>query len=153
SGSLGLDLEAAIDVTLMTPHPQKVPSGVKGPIVINSKAISALLFGRSSASMLGLFVLSGVIDADYTGEIMIMVYTPFPPIQIKKGQRIAQLVPLEQMTKDLPSTTDCHRGAEGFGSNGGLTLLTLDLSKRPKCKVEVEYQGQKRSFTGLLDTG
>ncbi|NWR24752.1 POK9 protein, partial [Emberiza fucata] len=147
SRSLNLDLAAAVDVTLMTPHPQKVPTGIKG------QAMGALFLGRPSASMLGLFIIPGVIDVDYTGEIMIMVYTPFPPIQINKGQRIAQLVPLEQITKDLPSTKDYARGTDSFGSTGGLTLLILDLSERPKRKVEVEYQGQKCSFMGLLDTG
>ena len=39
--------------------------------------IGALLIGRSSA---GLIVLPGVIDADYTGEIMVCVYTLTPPL-------------------------------------------------------------------------
>ncbi|KFV02764.1 hypothetical protein N340_03779, partial [Tauraco erythrolophus] len=153
SGSLGLDLAAAIDVTLMMPHPQKVPTGIKGPIVINQQAMGALLLRRSSASMLGLFVLPSIIDADYTGEVMIMVYTPFPPIQITKGQQIAQLIPLEQITKDLKPTTSGQRGVEGFGSTGGLALLTLNLNDRPRQRIEVEYQHQKRSLLGLLDTG
>lgn len=63
--------------------------------------MGALLLGRSSASMMGLFVLPGVIDADFTGEIQVMVHTPFPPIQITKGQRIAQLIPLEQTMRAL----------------------------------------------------
>ncbi|NXE71306.1 POK9 protein, partial [Calcarius ornatus] len=153
TGSLGLDLAAAVDVMLMTPHPQKILTGIYGPIVIQDKVVGALLFGRPSASMLGLFVLPGVIDADYTGEIMAMAYTPFPPVQVNKGQRIAQLVPLEQMTKGLQAIKGQERGEKGFGSTGGLTLLTLNLSERPKKRVEVEFQGQKRSFSGLLDTG
>ncbi|XP_010223024.1 PREDICTED: endogenous retrovirus group K member 11 Pol protein-like [Tinamus guttatus] len=35
---------------------------------------------------MGLFVLPGVIDADYTGEIQIMAYTPYPPLKIERGQ-------------------------------------------------------------------
>ncbi|NWW40153.1 POK9 protein, partial [Panurus biarmicus] len=153
TGSLGLDLAAMIEVTLMTPHPQKIPMGVKGPVVMQGRAVSALLLGRSSASMLGLYVLPGVIDADFTGEIMVMVHTPFPPLQINKGRRNAQLVPLEQMTKGLQAIKGQERGEKGFGSTGGLTLLTLDLSERPKKRVEVKFQGQKRLFWGLLDTG
>lgn len=148
-----MDLAAAVDVTLMTPHPQKIPTGIQGPIIIQNKAVGALLFGRSSASMLGLFVLPGVIDADYTGQIMVMAYTPFPPLQINKGQRIAQLVPLEQMTKGIQPIRSQERKESAFGSTGGLTLLTLNLAERPKKKVEVEFNGQKRSFSGLLDTG
>ncbi|NXY59018.1 POK9 protein, partial [Callaeas wilsoni] len=116
SGSLGMDLAATIDVTLMTSQPQKIPTGVKGPIRVGGRTMGALLLGRSSASMLGLFVLPGVIDTDYTGEIMIMIYTLFPPIQMNKGQRIAQLIPLEQTTKDLVPARKQERGADGFGS-------------------------------------
>ncbi|NXB42618.1 POK9 protein, partial [Leucopsar rothschildi] len=152
-GSLGLDLAAAVDVTFMTSQPQKIPTGTKGPIVVGGRTMGALLLGRSSASMLGLFVLPGVTDVDYTGEIMIMAYTLFPPIQVNKGQRIAQLIPLEQTTKDLNPIQNKDGRGDGFGSTGVLTLLNLNLSERPKRKIEVEYQGQKRSFIGLLDTG
>ncbi|NXG40785.1 POK9 protein, partial [Psilopogon haemacephalus] len=145
-GSLGLDLAAAVDVTFMTSQPYKIPTNVKGPVVIGGKIFGALLLGRSSASMLGLFVLPGIIDADYTGEIMIMAYTPFPPIMIIKGQKIAQLVPLEQITKDMIPLLKEQRQDKGFGSSGDLTLL-------PKQKLEIEYQGQRWSFLGLLDTG
>uniref|UniRef100_A0A8U8AWL2 dUTPase-like domain-containing protein n=1 Tax=Geospiza parvula TaxID=87175 RepID=A0A8U8AWL2_GEOPR len=100
--SLGMDVASSVAVTLMTTQPEKVPTGIKGPIIIDGQPMGALLLGRSLAAMMGLFVLPGVIDADFTGEICVMVYTPFPPIQIEKGQRIAQLVPLEQMTKSLP---------------------------------------------------
>uniref|UniRef100_A0A8U8B204 dUTPase-like domain-containing protein n=1 Tax=Geospiza parvula TaxID=87175 RepID=A0A8U8B204_GEOPR len=113
AGSLGMDVASSVAVTLMTTQPEKVPTGIKGPIIIDGQPMGALLLGRSSATMLGLFVLPGVIDADFTGEICVMVYTPFPPIQIEKGQRIAQLVPLEQMTKSLPPL---HQ----YGLNNGL---------------------------------
>ncbi|NXG46501.1 POK9 protein, partial [Psilopogon haemacephalus] len=153
TGSLGLDLAAAVDVTFMTSQPQKIPTNVKGPLVIGGKILGALLLGRSSASMLGLFVLPGVIDADYTGEIMIMAYTPFPPIMISKGQKIAQLIPLEQITKDISPLLKEQREDKGFGSLGDLILLTMNLNERPKRKIEIEYQGQRWSFLGLLDTG
>ncbi|KFV72112.1 hypothetical protein N308_10425, partial [Struthio camelus australis] len=152
-GSLGLDLASAVDISLLNTQPHRIPTGVYGPVVIQNKFVGALLLGRSSASMLGLFVLPGVIDADYTGEIMIMLYTPFPPIRITNGQRIAQLIPLEQLTKGMPSLTDKDRGDEGFGSSGGLTLLTLTLNDRPRHKVEIGYDNQKLILMALLDTG
>uniref|UniRef100_A0A8C5T730 dUTPase-like domain-containing protein n=1 Tax=Malurus cyaneus samueli TaxID=2593467 RepID=A0A8C5T730_9PASS len=86
----------------------------------------------SSASMMGLFVLPGVVDADFEGEIMIMVYTPFPPVTIQKGQRIAQAVPLPHMTEGITPIKDTPREMGGFGSTGGLTLLTLNLHERPR---------------------
>ncbi|NWT77769.1 POK9 protein, partial [Lanius ludovicianus] len=152
-GSLGMDLAASIDITLMTSSPIKIPTGVKGPVKINGRAIGGLLIGRSSATMLGLFVLPGVIDLDYTGEIMIMAHTPLPPVLIKKGQRIAQLVPLPQLTNSVTPIQTSARREKGFGSTGVLTLLTLDLSTRPKKSVELRYQNQTCSLTALLDTG
>lgn len=126
---------------------------MRGPIIINGKAVGALLLGRSSATIMGLFVLPGVIDADFSGEIMIMAHTPFPPIKIPKGQRIAQLVPLPQITNGLAPRSLDNRGQGGFGSTGGLTLLTIDLSSRPKKTVHLSYQNYKLTLTGLLDTG
>ncbi|KFP76001.1 hypothetical protein N311_09417, partial [Apaloderma vittatum] len=134
-GSLGLDLAAAIDVIFLTTHPQRIPTGVRGPIVVGGRTVGALLIGRSSASMVGLFVLTGVIDADYTGEIIIMAYTPFPPVHVSKGQRLAQLVPLPQLTGGMQPMQDDPCGDQGFGSTSGLMLLTLDLTTRPKANV------------------
>ncbi|NWV50514.1 POK9 protein, partial [Daphoenositta chrysoptera] len=105
------------------------------------------------ASMMGLFILPSVIDADYMGEIMIMAYTPFPPVKVQKGQRIAQLVPLPQLSRSVTPLLPQEREQKGFGSTGGLTLLTLDLTTRPKKQIQLHYQGQKRTLTALLDTG
>lgn len=70
TGSLGLDVAAAAAVTLMTTQPEKVPTGIIGPIIIDGLPMGALLLGRSSATMMGLFVLPGVIDADCTGKFV-----------------------------------------------------------------------------------
>ncbi|NWW41083.1 POK9 protein, partial [Panurus biarmicus] len=153
AGSLGLDLAASITITLLTAQPEKVPAGVKGPIIIKNQQVGALLLGRSSASLLGLFVLPGVIDADYTGEICIMVHTPFPPLKIEKGRKIAQLVPLPQLTQGMMPSKQSPRGNQGFGSTGSLTLLTMDLNSRPKHDVMLDYSGERINLTGFLDTG
>ncbi|NXG96950.1 POK9 protein, partial [Loxia leucoptera] len=152
TGSLGLDLSAAVDVTLMTNRPEKIPTGVKGPLILNGQTCGALLLGRSSTTMLGLFVLPGVIDADFTGEIQIMAYTLYPPIKVTKGQRIAQLVPLSQMTSGIQPFTGQARDEKGFGSTG-VTLLTVVLQNRPKQKVKITYGHQSITLYGLLDTG
>ncbi|KGL82597.1 hypothetical protein N309_13107, partial [Tinamus guttatus] len=152
AGSLGLDLAAAVDVTLYTDRPTKIPTGTRGPIVIDGHTFGALLLGRSSASIMGLFVLPGVIDADYTGEIQIMAHTPYPPLKIEQGQRIAQLVPLPQITAGLVPEGMDSRGTKAFGSTG-LTLLTLDLKDRPRKTVRITYKGEGIATTALLDTG
>lgn len=152
TGSLGLDLAAAVTTSLATSRPVKIPSGVRGPIIIKGQQVGALLLGRSSTSIMGLFVLPGVIDADFTGEIQIMAYTPFPPLTVPKGQCIAQLVPLPQLSKGLTPKQGTPRGDQGFGSSG-LTLLTMDLHNRPKRKVTITYQGKSITLWALLDTG
>ena len=62
--------------------------------------------------MMGLFVLPGVIDADYSGEIYIMAYTLFPPIRPEAGQRFGQLIPLQPQTKEIPPGTPTLEGVE-----------------------------------------
>ncbi|NWV30453.1 POK9 protein, partial [Origma solitaria] len=116
-GSLGLDLATAIDVTLIDQRPCKIPTAIRGPVTIDGHAHGALLLGRSSSGLKGLFILPGLIDADFTGEIFIVAQTSFPPIHIPKGSRIAQLVPLSQLTAAMQKVTHLtERGDKGFGS-------------------------------------
>ncbi|NWR38026.1 POK9 protein, partial [Tachuris rubrigastra] len=152
AGSLGLDLAAAVETTLATTRPQRINTKIKGPICINGKPYGALLLGRSSASIMGLFVLPGIIDPDYQGEIQIMAYTLFPPLVIPQGQRIAQLIPLPHLTKGLAPHLSRQRGGGGFGSTGAV-FLTLDLHQRPKESVTLVWEGQHTKVEGLLDTG
>ncbi|NXF42314.1 POK9 protein, partial [Nyctibius bracteatus] len=152
AGSLGLDLAAAVETTLATTRPQKISTGIKGPICINGEPYGALLLGRSSTSIMGLFVLPGIVDPDYQGEIQIMAYTLFPPLVIPQGQRIAQLIPLPHLTKGLAPHLPQQRGEGGFGSTGA-AFLTLDLHRRPKRPVTLVWEGQHTKVEGLLDTG
>ncbi|NWZ21789.1 POK9 protein, partial [Asarcornis scutulata] len=131
-GSLGLDLETAVEVTLIDQRPLKIPTTFKGPLLINRRPQGALLFGRSSSGLKGLFVLPGVIDADYNGIVQIVAQTSFPPIHIPKGSKIAQLVPVPVLTADLQTASEGERGSQGFGSTGGLVLLLPTMSSRAK---------------------
>ncbi|NWQ72429.1 POK9 protein, partial [Neopipo cinnamomea] len=152
-GSLGLDLAAAITVTILTTEPHLIPTNVKGPLIIQGQAMGGLIIGRSSLSLSGLFVIPGLIDADYSGEFKIMAYTLFPPVRIEKSQRIAQLIPLPQMTQSLLPMSTTSRGEKGFGSTGDNVLLTVDLSSRPKQKISLQWGIEKCMLTALLDTG
>lgn len=84
-----MDLAPSQPVNLTSTAVQAVPTGVWGPL---GGGYSALLLGRSSAMLQGLFVLPGVIDADYTGEIKVMLWTSTPPCYVPAGARIAQLI-------------------------------------------------------------
>ena len=72
----------------------------------------------------GVFVLNspGTVDSDYRGEIkVILANMSDKPFEIRKGDRIAQLVvsPVQQADFEIVSEiSDTERSAGGFGSTG-----------------------------------
>ncbi|NWR40487.1 POK9 protein, partial [Tachuris rubrigastra] len=152
SSSLRLDLAATVDFAIMTTSPQLIPTGIYGPLLINGVAMGALLLGKSSTTLSGVFVLLGLVDADYSGEIKIMIYMPFPPVKICNGQRLAQLVPLPQLTKTIAPLSDQKRTDHAFRSTGDEALLALNLSSRPKLKITIYWEHRSHTLLALLDT-
>jgi len=128
-GSLGLDLATATDVTLIDQKPVRVPSMATGPIIIDGSPVGCLLFGRSSTGLNGVTVLPGLTDADFTRVIQIVIQTLFPPVHIPAGLQIAQLVPLPALTQSLQLESDMTRENKGFGSTGGLVMLTVPMKQ------------------------
>jgi dUTP pyrophosphatase len=104
-----------------------VPSGIS--VHIGDPDVAGLIVPRSglghrSGVVLGNLV--GVLDADYTGPLLISVWNRNPPgsdpIVINPGDRIAQLlfVPVLRPIFELVTTfsKDTERGGGGFGSTG-----------------------------------
>ena len=64
----------------------------------------------------------GVIDAGYTGSIMVKLYNHSGnTVEIERGQKISQLVLLPIITPELEEVDDLdatERGNGGFGSTG-----------------------------------
>lgn len=64
----------------------------------------------------------GVIDAGYTGSIVVKLYNHgASPYTVKAGEKISQLVILPIITPDpevVDSLADTERGTGGFGSTG-----------------------------------
>ena len=64
----------------------------------------------------------GVVDADYTGEVIVALHNDSRVYRkIKHGQRIAQLVVQPYVTadwKEVSSLDETERGTGGFGSTG-----------------------------------
>jgi dUTP pyrophosphatase len=107
-----------------------IPSGIA--IHINDANIAAIIVPRSGLGhRLGLVLGNtvGVVDADYTGPVMVSAWNRNPPgsepIAIAPGDRIAQLLfvpvlrPTLTVVEAFTLTTD--RGASGFGSTGNRT--------------------------------
>ncbi|RMB99201.1 hypothetical protein DUI87_24393 [Hirundo rustica rustica] len=143
---------ASESVVIDSDKTHKVPLDAFGPL---GDGMSAFLMGRSSATIQGIIVHLGLIDADFSGQIHAMVSTPTPPLTIPKGTRIAQLVPFKS---SVSRTEDGSRGDGGFGSTGlpqvrWTAVLTKD---RPETLCTVSMVGATPSeihLCGLLDTG
>lgn len=124
-----VDLHACLDATLAL-APQSaavlVPAGIA--LHIADPGIAAIIVPRSGLGNQGLVLgnLVGVLDADYTGQVMISVWNRnapgSPPIAIEPGDRIAQLmfVPVVRPAFEVVDEFSALsvRGAGGFGSTG-----------------------------------
>ena len=87
--SAGLDLYSSIDVHIEFGSINKKISGICISLPENSYGS---IRDKSSLAAKGLLTLGGVIDNDYTGEIIVIMTSLTEPIKIKKGQKIAQLI-------------------------------------------------------------
>lgn len=116
----GLDLYS-IEAICLPPHQRslvrtglavEIPEGCYGRLAPRS----------GLAAKMGLDVLSGVIDADYRGEIKCLLYnTGDETVELPAETRICQLIiekiitPAPVWVDELANTT---RGSGGFGSTG-----------------------------------
>jgi len=134
----GVDLLACIDEPLAL-EPQAsavlVPSGIA--IHIGDPLVAGIIVPRSGLGHKQGLVLgnsTGVLDADFTGQVMISAWNRSNPgsrpIVINPGDRIAQLlfVPIlrpEIRVVDAFSQTS-QRAGGGFGSTGHAQLRGID---------------------------
>ena len=118
-GDAGIDLYAAHDA-LVTGETVLIPTGVA---VAVPDGHVGLVCPRSGLSTFGVTVANapGVVDSGYRGELMVRLTTTSTPYQVKRGDRIAQLVivPVARPTITIVNTLDdTERGTNGFGSTG-----------------------------------
>lgn len=118
----GLDLVVSEATTILPGTFQDVPCGLAVELPSWSWG---LVTGRSSAlRKRGLLVHSGVIDAGYRGPIYSGAWNMTDqPVIVEKGERIAQLIVLSNMTRHIDpietqGLTKSARGESGFGSTG-----------------------------------
>ena len=121
-GAAGMDVVAAEDLDLAPGARHAVATGFKVAIPdgyeiqVRPRSGLAYKYGVTVPNT------PGTIDSDYRGELKILMINhgaePFP---VRRGERIAQLVPAAvtkaafDEVEELDSTT---RGAGGFGSTG-----------------------------------
>ena len=126
AGSAGMDLRAAVaegePVTLAPGARALIPTGLK---IALPQGFEAQVRPRSGLALKhGITCLNtpGTIDSDYRGEVgVILVNLGAEPFEVRRGERIAQMVIArhEQATLvEVEALDDTARGAGGFGSTG-----------------------------------
>jgi dUTP pyrophosphatase len=123
-GDAGADLVTTVDVTLAPGERAMVPTGVA---IALPDGYVALVHPRSGlAARHGLSIVNtpGTVDAGYRGEIKVMLinHDPREPIELRRGDRIAQLV-IQRFERaefiDVEALPESVRGSGGYGSTGG----------------------------------
>jgi dUTP pyrophosphatase len=119
NGAAGFDLFAAEDTTINCFQFKPVSTGVSIEIPAGHYGRVAPRSGLSVKH--GVMVGAGVIDSDYRGEVKVALATLNGVYDIKKGDRIAQLIIERIATPELvqvDSLDSTDRGEGGFGSTG-----------------------------------
>lgn len=120
----GCDLYADVRRTVVIPPGgfYTVPTGIRVEIPSGYEAQVRPRSGLAKKNGLGILNAPGTIDADYRGEIMVILFNfGREPFTIRRRDRIAQLVfcPVQQadfrVVKRLRRT---RRGRGGFGHSG-----------------------------------
>ncbi len=123
-GSAGFDLRAAVEdkVVLEPGERALIPTGI---ILEIPEGYEGQVRPRSGLAVnKGVTVLNspGTIDSDYRGEIkVILINLGKEKVEIKRGDRIAQLVISPVVKADIEEVEDLSetlRGSGGFGSTG-----------------------------------
>lgn len=115
----GYDLYSREDATVWQSAGGKFDTGVHIQIPAGYVGFIKSKSGLNAKSGLQ---AEGVIDAGYTGSINVLLRNHGPrAVEIKKGQKIAQLVLLPIITPELEQVDgleETERGSGGFGSTG-----------------------------------
>jgi len=115
----GADLMSIEDLEIYPNEQKLVGTGVATKI---PEGYAGFVFNRSSQGKKGITIPHsvGVIDADYRGEIKVLLKNISEDIYtIKRGDRIAQLVIMPVLLPEFTDIwNDTERGTGGFGSTG-----------------------------------
>lgn len=122
-GAAGMDIVSAEDLDLMPGQRHAVATGLKVAIPhgyeiqVRPRSGLALKHGITVPNT------PGTIDSDYRGELkIIMINHGSEAFPIRRGERIAQLVPAavtHAEWDEVAELCETARGAGGFGSTGG----------------------------------
>lgn len=116
----GYDLSSVENVTINAGTRAVVKTGLR--IAVQPDCYLRIAPRSGLAVKKGIDTLAGVVDADYRGEIMVVLINHgSESFEIKIGDRIAQAIPEKISCAPLLEVVDLDettRGAGGFGSTG-----------------------------------
>ena len=124
SASSGMDLRAHIDEPIMLEPLERalVPTGIAVSIPEGFEGEVRPRSGLAINSGVTVLNAPGTIDADYRGEVkVILINLGNTPFEIRKGDRIAQIVFKKTVTvcwEEVDRLPETERGEGGFGSTG-----------------------------------
>ena len=127
-GDAGADLVTTVDVTLAPGERAMVPTGIALALPEGYVAFVHPRSGLAARHGLSIVNTPGTVDAGYRGEIKVMLinHDPTEPIELRRGDRIAQLV-VQRFERvrfiEVDALPESVRGAGGYGSTGGFGRL------------------------------
>ena len=121
-GAAGLDVVAAEDLTLEPGERHAVATGFAIAIPDGNEVQVRPRSGLALKHGVTCLNTPGTIDQDYRGEVkVILANLGSEPFEVRRGERIAQLVPapvLRAQFSEVAELGATSRGAGGFGSTG-----------------------------------
>jgi dUTP pyrophosphatase len=118
----GLDVVAAEDLALEPGQRRAVATGFAIAIPHGYEVQVRPRSGLALKHGITCLNTPGTIDSDYRGEVkVILANLGSEPFEVRRGERIAQLVPAPVLQADFAEVDDLEateRGAGGFGSTG-----------------------------------
>lgn len=125
AGDAGADLRSRIDLLLEPGQRQLVPTGVALALPEGHVGLVHPRSGLAAKHGITIVNAPGTIDAGYRGELMVCLLNtdPAQPFEIKRGDRIAQLLIQKFETAtfiEVEELASTERGSSGFGSTGVL---------------------------------
>ena len=121
-GAAGMDVVAAEDFDLAPGQRHAVATGFRVAIPLGYEIQVRPRSGLAYKHGISVPNTPGTIDSDYRGELKILLINHGnEPFAIRRGDRIAQLVPAAVTLAafdEVENLDETHRGAGGFGSTG-----------------------------------
>jgi len=118
----GMDIYSRIDIVLTPSNYTVVPTGISVEIPTGYEMQIRPRSGLAANYGIGILNTPGTIDADYRGEVKVILYNiGREPYNIKRGERIAQAVispVVKAKIQEVETLGETPRGNGGFGSTG-----------------------------------